>query len=132
LPINFTPVRGRILICDFDLACVRPEIDKPRRVVVISPRSYNHRHGNGPGRCTVIPLTGTEPGGFLTPAYVPFRANAYETLTKPTWALCCCVMTVSHERLDRVRVRGRPSEEILRPDDIARLRVGLQHGLGFR
>jgi hypothetical protein len=72
MPITFVPERGRILICDYDLARIAPEMDKERRVVVVSPRSYNQRHGASAGRCIVVPFSATNPGRFLTPADVPF------------------------------------------------------------
>jgi len=39
MAINFVPRRGLVLICDYDVARVHPEMNKSRRVVVISPRS---------------------------------------------------------------------------------------------
>jgi uncharacterized protein YifN (PemK superfamily) len=74
MAIPFVPPRRRILICDFDVARVSPEIDKERRVVIISPRSYNKRHGTGPGRCLVIPFSATEPHK-ITPAHVTLAAR---------------------------------------------------------
>jgi uncharacterized protein YifN (PemK superfamily) len=70
--INFVPERGRILLCDYTLGRVPPEMDKVRRIVVISPRSYNNRHGAEPGRCLVVPFTATDPGQHLTMADVLF------------------------------------------------------------
>ena len=52
--IAFVPQRGQILICDFDVAgVVPPEMRKTRRVVVVSPRAHNHRHGTRPGPAAV-------------------------------------------------------------------------------
>jgi uncharacterized protein YifN (PemK superfamily) len=99
--IAFVPQRGQILICDFSMAHVPPEMRKVRRVVVMSPRTYNARHGAGPGRCIVVPFSGT-PHVRIHPSDVPFPANVYASLTVPTWAICEAVMNVSHARLDRV------------------------------
>ena len=131
MPINFVPERGRILICDFDIARVPPEMAKVRRVVVMSPRSYNKRHGAGPGRCFVVPLSATDPGKFLTAADIPFDAGVYETLTVPVWAICASAMSVSHGRLDRVRAGHIWSEELMSDQDLKRIELGLQHALGF-
>jgi hypothetical protein len=46
-------------------------MNKPRRVVVISPRSYNERHGTGPGRCIAVPFTATCPR-VMSPAIIHF------------------------------------------------------------
>jgi uncharacterized protein YifN (PemK superfamily) len=40
--LNFTPLRGHILMCDYDMARVPPEMEKVRRAVVVSPHSHNH------------------------------------------------------------------------------------------
>jgi uncharacterized protein YifN (PemK superfamily) len=129
-PINFVPERSRILYCDYGMARVHPEIDKTRRVVVVSPRTYNERHGEGPGRCLVVPFSATHPGAFLTPSDVPFPAGIYECLTRPTWAVCSAVMSVSHARLGRVFMRGKPSDEMVSPDDMTRIVEGLRHAFG--
>jgi len=128
--IPFVPPRGRILICDFDMARVHPEIDKERRVVVISPRSYNHRHGNGPGRCLVIPFSATEPHE-ITPAHVPFADDIYKCLSEPTWALCDLVTSVSHTRLNNVQIGGVNQFEDVSPQDMARIGIGLKHSLAI-
>lgn len=128
--IPFVPQRGHILICDFDHGRIVPELDKERRVVVISPRSYNRRHGVGPGRCLVVPFSATAPIE-LTPAYVPFDDFTYESLSIITWAVCESVRSVSHERLNRVRVGGQNLNEIMSQADLTRLEVGLRHALGF-
>jgi uncharacterized protein YifN (PemK superfamily) len=130
MSINFVPERGRMLICDYDMARVPPEIDKQRRVVVLSPRSYNERHGAGPGRCVVVPFSATPPAK-PTRSDVPFKAGVYETLTEPTWAICSAVMSASHARVQRVAVRGTFSQEFLLPEDMARIQVGLRYALGF-
>jgi len=127
-------------MCDYDMARVPPEMEKVRRCVVVSPRSYNRRHGTQPGRCLVVPFSATDPARHMTPADVPFAANVYECLTVETWAICPAVMSVSHDRLDRVWVKrpwkgprwlkSGPSAEILTPADMARIEEGLRHAMG--
>jgi uncharacterized protein YifN (PemK superfamily) len=130
VPVNFVPERGRILICDFDMARIHPENSKVRRAVVMSPRSYNARHGNGPGRCVVVPFSVTQPK-VIQPSDIFFAAGTYGALTKDTWANCDSVMAVSHARLDRVYIgHGSHSEELLSVDDLKRLEAGLRHALG--
>jgi uncharacterized protein YifN (PemK superfamily) len=130
LSINFVPERGRILICNFDMARVHPENMKIRRAAVLSPRSYNVRHGAGPGRCIVVPFSVTQPP-VLKPSDIYFATGPYEALSMDTWANCDSVMAVSHARLDRVRLHlGRWSEEVLSADDLKRLESGLRHALG--
>jgi uncharacterized protein YifN (PemK superfamily) len=120
MPIPFVPPRGRILICDFDMARIHPEIAKQRRVVVISPRSYNRRHGFGPGRCLVIPFSATAPVE-VTPAHVPFSDDVYKCLTEPTWALCDVTTSVG----------GVNQLEDLSDQDMERIAIGLRHALAI-
>lgn len=130
MPIPFVPPRGRILICDFDLARIHPEMAKARRVVVVSPRSYNRRHGAGPGRCLVVPFSSTAPPE-ITPAHVTFTADKYVCLTEPTWALCDVISSMSHNRLDSVQVGGVNQLESIDEQDMERIAAGMEHALGI-
>jgi uncharacterized protein YifN (PemK superfamily) len=131
VPINFVPERGRILMCDYRVARIPPEMDKVRRVVVVSPRSYNQRHGSGPGRCLVVPFTATDPGALLRPADVHFKNGTYRSLTVDTWAICSAAMAVSHARLDRVLINKQYASEMLSLADMHRVEKGLRHAFGF-
>ncbi len=129
--ITFVPQRGQILICDFDMAgVVPPEMRKKRRVVVVSPRAHNHRHGQRPGRCLVVPFSASMPA-IVTAAEVPFPGDAYRSLTVPTWAICSAIESVSHARLDRVAVGAAFLSERLSDADMLHIGVGLRHALGL-
>lgn len=130
MAIPFVPVRAEILICDFDMARVHPEVPKVRRVVVLSPRSYNSRHGSGPGRCVVVPFS-TTPPHRPSPAQVTIPGEIYRALSKPTWAVCDAVASVSHDRLTRPMVGGQSLEESLTKFDMLRIDTGLRHALGL-
>ena len=131
MPIIFVPSRQEILICDFDLTGhVPPEIRKTRRVVVVSPRSQNHRHGRNYGRCIVVPFSQTEPPK-LSPADVYFRPGSYESLDGETWCTCGIVMAVSHARLNRVSKGGKFLTEKVSDGDMARIEAGLRSSLGM-
>jgi uncharacterized protein YifN (PemK superfamily) len=129
MPISFVPRRGLILLCDFDLASVHPEMSKRRRAVIISPRSYNRRHGQGPGRCLVVPFSATPPK-IMRPTYVHFPFGLYQSLTKETWACCDSVTSVSHNRLETLwSAPGAPLEERLSETDILRITIGIRHAM---
>lgn len=130
MTIPFVPPRGRILICNFDMARIHPEMTKHRRVVVLSPRSYNSRHGQGPGRCLVIPFSSTEPFQ-VKPAHVPFPDNKYGSLSQATWALCDAVSSMSHARLDNVQTAGVNLMESLDDQDMERIAIGMRHAIGI-
>ncbi|MCF4130275.1 type II toxin-antitoxin system PemK/MazF family toxin [Methylobacterium sp. SyP6R] len=130
MAIAFVPRRGLILLCHFDMARIPPEMRKTRRVVVVSPRSHNRRHGQGPGRCVVVPFSASTPPA-PTPADVSFAAGVYASLTVPTWAICAAVMSVSHDRLNRVVAGGQGLDEVLSADDMERIEAGLVYALGM-
>ncbi|MHA6690060.1 type II toxin-antitoxin system PemK/MazF family toxin [Devosia sp. A449] len=123
--IQFTPERRQILLCDYNMAGVDPEMRKVRRVVVVSPRSYNRA-----GRCVVVPFSATQPRS-LEPSHVPFADGVYRALTIATWAICDTVSHVSFTRLDRVKSGQTYLREFLSRDDMARVEQGLGHALGL-
>jgi uncharacterized protein YifN (PemK superfamily) len=53
MAITFQPRRGAIVLCNFDMARVHPEMDKNRQAIVFSITELNHRHGRFAGHCTV-------------------------------------------------------------------------------
>lgn len=128
--IGFTPKRGAILICDFDLATVPPEMRKKRRVAVVSPRSYNRPVGHLPGKCIVVPFSATEPRNMLA-SHIPIAVGTYASLSKPVWAICEMIAHVSHVRLDRVAVGRQFVSEELTTTDIQRIEQGILHALGI-
>src|SRR5262245_54113123 len=130
MPINFVPTRRQILICDFEFGRIEPSLGKIRRAVIVSPRSYNRRHGMGPGRCLVVPFSATAPYE-ITPAHVSFPDDVYPSLSVPTWALCDCMRLVSHSRLDRVNVSGIYLSEMISEEDMARIETGIRHAVGI-
>jgi uncharacterized protein YifN (PemK superfamily) len=130
MAILFVPSRRQILICDFEYGKIDPSLGKVRRAVVVSPRSYNRRHGHGPGRCVVVPFSATAPHE-ITPAHLAFTDDVYSSLTEPTWALCDCIRSVSHARLDRVNVGGVYQSEMISEEDMGRIEVGMRHAVGI-
>ena len=128
--ITFSPKRGMILMCDFDMATVPPEMRKVRRVVVVSPRSYNRPQRNAPGKCVVVPFSATEPRTVLA-SHVAVPIGVYQSLTKPTLAICEMVAHVSHARMDRVAVGRRFISEEMQAVDLEQIEAGLRHALGF-
>lgn len=144
MPITFAPRRGAILLCDFGPDGTNPaafplhrgpiglppEIWKVRRVIVVSPDAMNHRHGTGPGLCTVVPCSATPP---RTPADrdVFFAARSYRSFTRDVWAHCSSAMPVSHARLDRVIAGQGYRTDFLSPADMVRMEDGLRAALGL-
>ena len=125
MPITFVPRRGIMLVCNFDMGRVAPEMTKKRRVLVVSPRSYNRGH-----RCVVVPFSATKPHTVQAP-HVFFAAHSYKVLTKDVWAICECLTSVSCDRLDRVLHGGGYIAEEISAADLARVEAGMRHALGL-
>ncbi len=128
MPINFTPRRSAILMCDFEMAFVPPEMRKVRRVVVLSPTAHNTWMAYDPGTCTVVPLSATPPRG-IDGRSVAIPGNRYVSVSVPVWAKCGMIATVSNARLDRVLVRGRYQREYVNPSDMAAIEDGIRAAL---
>jgi uncharacterized protein YifN (PemK superfamily) len=98
MPINFYPAPGMVLICDFR-GTIAPEICKIRPVVVISApvaRRY--------GLSTIVPLSTSRPRP-VRHYHILLRNPPLSSAGVEVWAKCDLVMSVSHSRLSRVRVR---------------------------
>lgn len=128
MAVTFVPKRGAILMCDFDMAFVPPEMVKYRQVVVLSVEGMNHRHALDPGTCTVIPFSTIAPA---TPGIddVFFSAGTYKSLRKDCWAKCRMICTMSHERLGLVR--GLRRSEFLNPHDMIEIETAVSYVLGI-
>jgi uncharacterized protein YifN (PemK superfamily) len=144
MAITFTPRRGAILMCDFGPdpldpltfplrvppVSTAPEVWKTRRVIVVSNDRLNHKHGVGPGLCTVVPCSATPPA---TPGLwdVPFAARSYRSFTKDVWASCASLFRISHARLDRVIAGQGYRGDFLSHGDMARVEDGIRAALGL-
>lgn len=108
MAINFTPKRGAILMCNFDMAFVDPEMRKVRQALVVSIRENNHRHALLAGTCTVVPFSTVQPK-TVSADDVFFAEDTYWSLSEECWARCKMITTVSHDRLRLVLRNSRPS-----------------------
>ncbi|WP_408967387.1 type II toxin-antitoxin system PemK/MazF family toxin [Oryzomonas sp.] len=105
MPLTFHPQPGTVLICDFSTGFKAPEIIKRRPVVVISPRPRRKTQ-----LCIVVPLSTTPPVPVETHHHCLDPASLPATLAaRQTWAKCDILMTVSLQRLDRVKMGKDPA-----------------------
>jgi uncharacterized protein YifN (PemK superfamily) len=131
MAITFAPKRGAILMCDFELAYITPEMRKTRQVAVVSVLSNNQRHALAPGTATVIPFSTVPPASpGVDDIFIP--KGTYWSLTKDSWARCKMVTTVSHSRLDLIlRNNRRHPSEFLSEKHLKELAEGLAFALGL-
>ncbi len=100
MSLSFHPKPEMVLICDFTTGFKAPEMVKRRPVVVISPRPRRKTQ-----LCIVVPLSTTSPDPVephhhcLDPSSLPASLAIRET-----WAKCDMPMTVSLNRLGRVKL----------------------------
>jgi uncharacterized protein YifN (PemK superfamily) len=125
VPIVYTPSPGRVVMCDFSYLS-RPEMQKERRAVVISSR----RRVNY-GRCTLVPVTASRARDD-NPYYHEFAAGSYRFFhpSKPVWAVCDHVYTVSLKRLAKVMIDNMPILPALSQEDLRAIRRLVGAALG--
>lgn len=131
MAITFAPKRGHILMCDFDMAFVDPEMRKIRQALVVSIKDNNQLHALKPGTCTVVPFSTVQPT-TMSPDDIFFRAGTYWSLSEDCWARCKMISTVSHHRLRLVLKNSRPhSTESLSSAHLDEVERGIMYALGL-
>lgn len=96
----YYPNQGEILLCNYGNNVIFPEMDKPRPVIVVSPRL--RRRGNLVG---VVPLSTTTPDVIEDfHCQIELSVCLPAPFDSPTmWAKCDMIATVSKDRLDRFK-----------------------------
>ena len=110
MPITFVPKRAQVLMCDFESdGFVRPEMEKVRHCVVISPR-YRRQYGT----CLIVPFSTQRPRE-VCPYHFVIPANKYRFFKPHTeiWAKANMLTHVGFSRLDRVIEDGLYCERCL-------------------
>lgn len=129
MAITFAPRRGAILMCNFEMARVHPEMPKVRPVVVVSDSALNHRHARAAGVCVVVPFTSVPPDSDGDDEVI-FVSGSYWTLPEDSWARCKLITTVSHDRLDlALRNNRRHPSEFMSDEDLDRVMAGVKAAL---
>jgi mRNA interferase MazF len=133
MSILYYPLPGEILLCDYGVDVIPPEMEKRRPVVIVTPRL--RRRGELVG---VVPLSTTEPDALedfhchlelATPLPAPWDSPVM-------WAKCDMFSVLSRTRLDRFKagrgggkrvfVAGKVSAEQLKA-----IKAALLCGLGL-
>ena len=127
MPITFVPKRAQLLMCDFESeGFVRPEMEKVRHCVVISPR-YRRQYGT----CLIVPFS-TQPPRVVCPYHFVIPANKYRFFKPHTeiWAKANMLTHVGFSRLDRVIEDGAYCERSLDSADFKGVIVAVLHAVG--
>ena len=114
-----------MLICNFSGA-VAPEIGKRRPVVVITPRHITRSR-----LVTVVPLSTTPPDPVREYHYKLGRV-LYLDRSHESWAKCDLVMSVSLDRLSRIRASaGHYTAGSVHEEDLRRIRIAAARSFGI-
>lgn len=127
MPINFVPDPGQILMCDFQSnGFIRPEMQKIRHCVVISPRYRRHT-----GCCLIVPLSTVAPL-HVEPYHYCIPAGQYQALDPciASWVKGDMLTHAAFKRLDRPFENGRRAKVMLTPEDFAEVRDAAMAALG--
>lgn len=125
MAINFHPAPGMVLMCDFR-GTLPPEIWKIRPVVIISTPNFRRM-----GLSTVVPLSTKRPKTICA-YHVLLSRPPFPSAREENWAKCDLVMSVSHCRLDRVRIGPRRFViGSVTPDELRRIRLAAGYSFGL-
>jgi uncharacterized protein YifN (PemK superfamily) len=133
MAIHYHPDQGTILICDF-VGFVKPEMQKRRPVVVVSPRLRNRT-----GLCVVVPMSTTDPIKIepyhhklhtIPPLPEPYSSPSH-------WVKADMIYTVAFERLSLMTggkdVSGKRiyDDRVIDKADLLKIQACILHGIGL-
>jgi uncharacterized protein YifN (PemK superfamily) len=125
MAINFHPKAGMVLRCDFRGSGL-PEIPKIRPVVVITPN-----HIRRASLALIVPLSTQSPHRACAYQFL-LSSRAFPGATADSWAKCDLDMTVSHARLDRIRLpSGKLVTGFVSDSDLKRIYRAVAHVFGL-
>ena len=128
MPITFAPDLGQVLMCDFsNPAFLRPEMQKIRHCIVISPRYRRHT-----GCCIVVPVSTTKPH-TLEPYHYQIPNGVYGCFHADAelWVKGDMLTHAGFGRLDRPYQDGRRSRVILEPQHLVGARKAILAAIGL-
>ena len=112
MAINFVPLPGQILMCDFTTGFMRSEMQKIRHCIVVSPNNYG-------GTCLIVPLStlAPRPEG---PCHYRVPRNVYPCIECGTevWAKADMLTHAGFPRLDRPLEAGVYVRRLLNKNDL--------------
>jgi mRNA interferase MazF len=112
MPINFSPDPGQILMCDFTTGFMRPEMQKIRHCVAVSPKAHT-------GSCLIVPLSTLQPVPIKDCHYlIPRHVYPCIECGADVWAKADMLTHAAFARLDRPKENGLFSSRFLMAKDL--------------
>lgn len=128
MPLRHNPNPGDVLFCRFDEhEFAPPEMTKRRRVVVLTPRSRDHRTST----LVVVPLSTTAPRIVRPHHYQLQGMYQFLTQTEAVWAKGDMVVHVALARLSPVIDKGRVVRASVSAIDLLGIRTAVLHAIGL-
>jgi mRNA interferase MazF len=128
MAITFVPDQGQILMCEFDdPAFVRPEMQKVRQCVVVSPRYRRHT-----GCCIIVPIS-TVPPLPIERYHYQLPNGVYDCLDpkEPLWIKGDMVTHAAFRRLDRPFENGRRARIVVNPEHLKCIQHAIVAAIGL-
>lgn len=122
------PDPGQILMCDFDSeGFIRPEMQKIRHCVVVSPRYRRHT-----GCCLIVPLSTVAPE-IVEPYHYRIMLGRYQCLSPEvaSWVKADMLTHAAFARLDRPKENGKFARIMLTDEDFEHTRVAVLNAIGL-
>jgi uncharacterized protein YifN (PemK superfamily) len=123
MPITFPPDHGQILMCDFTTGFVRPEMQKIRHCIAVSPKKRT-------GTCLIVPLSTQPPSPIETWHYLIPR-HVYQCIECGTdvWAKADMLTHAAFERLSRPRENHREARVLLQAEHLKEVLKAVVHAV---
>jgi uncharacterized protein YifN (PemK superfamily) len=123
MAITFPPDHGQILMCDFTSGFVRPEMQKIRHCIVVSPKRHT-------GTCLIVPLSTQPPKPVESWHYlIPRHIYACIECGTDVWAKGDMVTHAAFERLSRPLENHREVRRVLQPEHLKEILKTLVHAI---
>ncbi len=123
MPINFSPDYGQILMCDFTTGFERPEMQKVRHCIVVSPKVHT-------GTCLIVPLSVLPPRTVENWHYL-LPQNSYRCMAQNTdiWAKADMLTHAGFQRLNRPKENHVEVRRILQPLHLREVLKAIVHAI---
>jgi uncharacterized protein YifN (PemK superfamily) len=123
MPITFAPDPGQILMCDFTNGFMRPEMQKIRHCVVVSPKKHT-------GTCLVVPLS-LDPPDIIENWHYCFPHNAYLCMAQDIdiWAKGDMLTHAAFARLNRPKENHVEVRRILQTPHLKEILKAVAHAI---
>jgi len=123
MPLAFVPDQGQILMCDFTTGFMRPEMQKIRHCVVVSPKRHI-------GTCLIVPLSLDRPD-IIENWHYRIPQNVYPCMAQNAdiWAKGNMLTHAAFNRLDRPLENQAHVRRLLQPAHLKAILITVAYAI---